>query len=73
MFLTIVDLYVAKIRYLMHFFLRKTKDTNHNNDYTLVPEMLALMVDLEDDPEWSVSDELEDEDGERYKTTYCKV
>lgn len=35
--------------------------------------MLALMVDLEDDPEWSVSDELEDEDAERYKTTYCTV
>lgn len=35
--------------------------------------MLALMVDLEDDPEWSVSDELDDEDGERYKTTCCKV
>ena len=24
------------------------------------------MVDLEDDPEWSVSDELDDEDSERY-------
>lgn len=30
-----------------------------------VPEMLAMMVDLEDDPEWSVSDELDDEDAER--------
>ncbi|KAK2573809.1 Importin-5 [Acropora cervicornis] len=30
----------------------------------IVPEMLALMVDLEDDPEWSVSDELDDEDAE---------
>lgn len=30
----------------------------------IVPEMLAMMVDLEDDPEWSVSDELEDEDAE---------
>lgn len=28
--------------------------------------MLAMMVDLEDDPEWSVSDELEDDDSERY-------
>ena len=26
-----------------------------------------MMVDLEDDPEWSVSDELDDEDAERYK------
>lgn len=25
-----------------------------------------MMVDLEDDPEWSVSDELDDEDAERY-------
>lgn len=25
-----------------------------------------MMVDLEDDPEWSVSDELDDEDSERY-------
>ena len=32
----------------------------------LVPEMLAMMVDLEDDPEWSVSDDLDDEDTERY-------
>ena len=61
------------VQYLMHFFLRKLKDTIHNDYYILVPEMLALMVDLEDDPEWSVSDELEDEDAERYKTTYFKV
>jgi len=27
--------------------------------------MLAMMVDLEDDPEWSISDELDDEDSER--------
>ena len=25
-----------------------------------------MMVDLEDDPEWSVSDEVDDEDAERY-------
>ncbi|CAH3175486.1 unnamed protein product [Porites lobata] len=30
----------------------------------IVPEMLAMMVDLEDDPEWSVSDDLDDEDAE---------
>ena len=29
-----------------------------------VPEMLAMMVDLEDDPEWSVSDEPDDDDCE---------
>ena len=28
--------------------------------------MLAMMVDLEDDPEWSASDEPDDEDAERY-------
>lgn len=32
--------------------------------------MLAMMVDLEDDPEWSVSDELDDEDSERYLMTF---
>ena len=30
-----------------------------------VPQILAMMVDLEDDPEWSVQDEIEDEDEER--------
>ena len=30
----------------------------------LVPQILAMMVDLEDDPEWSVQDEIEDEDEE---------
>ena len=29
--------------------------------------MLAMMVDLEDDPDWSASDELDDEDAERCK------
>lgn len=28
----------------------------------LVPQVLLMMVDLEDDPEWSVQDEIEDED-----------
>ena len=27
----------------------------------VVPQMLALMVDLEDDPEWSTSDDADDE------------
>lgn len=31
-----------------------------------VPQLLAMMVDLEDIPEWSKSDEIEDEDYERY-------
>ena len=30
-----------------------------------VPETLALMVDLEDDPEWSIQDETDDDDIER--------
>lgn len=33
---------------------------------SLVPQLLAMMVDLEDDPDWSKSDEIEDEDYERY-------
>lgn len=32
----------------------------------LVPQMLAMMVDLEDDDEWAMADELEDEDFDRY-------
>jgi hypothetical protein len=31
----------------------------------IVPQILAMMVDLEDDPEWSIQDEIEDEDEER--------
>jgi hypothetical protein len=30
----------------------------------LVPQILAMMVDLDDDPEWSTQDEIEDEDEE---------
>ncbi|XP_070538592.1 importin-5-like [Ptychodera flava] len=30
----------------------------------IVPQMLAMMVDLEDDPEWSVSDEVDDDDND---------
>lgn len=30
----------------------------------IVPQILAMMVDLDDDPEWSVQDEIEDEDEE---------
>ena len=29
-----------------------------------------MMVDLDDDPEWSVSDELDDEDSERYSLNF---
>lgn len=31
-----------------------------------VPQMLAMMVDLEEDEEWSMADELEDDDFDRY-------
>lgn len=30
-----------------------------------VPQMLAMMVDLEDDEEWAMADELEDDDFDR--------
>ncbi|EDO35645.1 predicted protein [Nematostella vectensis] len=30
----------------------------------IIPQLLAMMVDLDDDPEWSISDEIEDEDYE---------
>ncbi|XP_077869082.1 importin-5-like, partial [Saccoglossus kowalevskii] len=30
----------------------------------IVPQMLALMVDLEDDDEWSISDDIEDDDND---------
>lgn len=32
----------------------------------LVPQMLAMMVDLEDDDEWAMADELEDDDFDRF-------
>lgn len=31
----------------------------------IVPQILAMMIDLDDDPEWSIQDEIEDEDEER--------
>ena len=31
----------------------------------VVPEMLSLMVDLEDDEEWCVSDDIEDTETDR--------
>jgi len=31
----------------------------------LVPQILALMVDLEDEPDWSVADEIEEDDNDR--------
>lgn len=33
-----------------------------------VPQMLAMMVDMEDDPEWSTSDDVEDDDCDRLLT-----
>lgn len=30
-----------------------------------MPQMLAMMVDLEDDDEWAMADELEDDDFDR--------
>ena len=30
-----------------------------------VPQMLAMMVDMEDDPEWSTSDDIDDDDCDR--------
>ena len=30
-----------------------------------VPQILALMVDLEEDAEWSVSDEIEEDESDR--------
>jgi len=34
-----------------------------------VPQILALMVDLEDEPDWSVADEIEEDDNDRF--IYC--
>jgi len=31
----------------------------------LVPQILALMVDLDDEPDWSVADEIEEDDNDR--------
>lgn len=32
----------------------------------LVPQMLSMMVDLEEDEEWAMADELEDDDFDRW-------
>lgn len=37
--------------------------------FTLVSEMLSLMVDLEDDENWSFSDDIEDTDMDRYRNS----
>ena len=34
--------------------------------FVSVPQVLALMVDLEDEKDWSVQDDQEDEDTDRY-------
>ena len=34
-------------------------------NFIAVPQILAMMVDLEEDPEWSTSDEVEEEDNDR--------
>ena len=36
-----------------------------NRHFIPVPQILAMMVDLEEDPEWSTSDEVEEEDNDR--------
>ena len=36
-----------------------------NGNSIPVPQILAMMVDLEEDPEWSTSDEVEEEDNDR--------
>jgi hypothetical protein len=35
------------------------------NTNQTVPQILLMMVDLEDDPDWSVQDEIDDEDEDR--------
>lgn len=37
----------------------------------LVPRVLHLMTDLEDDPEWSIGDEIVEEDSDRYAISPC--
>lgn len=61
---------VVSVQLQWHFFKRFSAALQcswHFNclSQITVPEMLAMMVDLEDDPEWSISDELDDEDSER--------
>jgi len=35
-----------------------------------VPQVLGMMVELEEDPDWAVADEIEDEDNDRCVTVY---
>ena len=36
--------------------------------YTTVQEVLKMMVDLEEESDWSVADEVEEEDNDRYES-----
>lgn len=38
-----------------------------------VPQMLAMMVDLDDDDEWAMADELEDDDFDRYDSRPTRI
>ena len=37
--------------------------------YNAVPQILALMIDLEEEADWAQQDEPEDEDTDRYNIT----
>lgn len=43
-----------------------TREVGRFSVLSPVPQMLAMMVDLEDDDEWAMADELEDDDFDRY-------
>ena len=38
-----------------------------------VPQVLAMMVDLEEEEDWAVQDEIDNEDEDRYTSHYPKV
>lgn len=48
---------------LIHF--EEPKKMGRMSVLSPVPQMLAMMVDLEDDDEWAMADELEDDDFDR--------
>ena len=38
-----------------------------------MPQVLGMMVELEEDPDWAVADEIDDEDNDRYVTTIMSL
>ena len=63
-YIPLIGMQQAKQHTHTHFFLSIFSSYDERFVFQ-VPQILAMMVDLDDDPDWSVQDEIEDEDEER--------